>query len=70
MIIAQYNFMEFFTVFNDELSKSTMAAMVDGITSTADLPLYVLDRLFDSFSIESLSDVDNRNNDDADELGN
>ena len=32
-------------------------------TSTGDLPPYVLDRLFDSFSDESLSDVDNRNND-------
>ena len=41
--------------------------MMDGITSTGDLPPYVLDRLFDSFSKESLSDVD-RNNVDVDEL--
>ena len=41
-------------VFNDELSKSTMDAMADGITSTGDLPSYVLDRLFDSFSDEYL----------------
>ena len=40
-----------------------MAAMADGITSTDDLPLYVLDGLFDSFSDKSLSDVDDRNND-------
>ena len=39
-----------FRVFNDGLSKSAMAAMADGITSTKDLPPYVLDRLFDSFS--------------------
>ena len=51
--------MEIFAVFNDELSKSTMAAMVDGITSTGNLPPYVLDRLFDRFSAES--DVDDRN---------
>ena len=50
-------------VFNDGLLKSTMAVMADGITSTGDLPLYVLDRLFDSFSNESLSDVDELNND-------
>ena len=37
-------------VFNDGLSKSAMAAMADGITSTDNLPPYVLDRLFDSFS--------------------
>ena len=42
----------------DGLSKSTMAVMVDGITTTGDLPPYVLDRLFDSFSDESLLDVD------------
>ena len=45
-----------------------MAAMADGITSTGDLQLYVLDRLFDSFSTESLPDVDDRNNDDVGEL--
>ena len=39
-----------------------MAAMADGFTSTDDLPLYVLGGLFDSFSDESLSDVDDRNN--------
>ena len=39
-----------------------MAAMADGFTSTDDLPPYVLDRLFDSFSDESMSDVDDRNN--------
>ena len=32
------------------------------------LPPYVLDRLFDSFSEESLSDVDDRNNNDVGEL--
>ena len=45
-----------------------MAAMADGITSTVDLPLHVLDRLFDSFRDESLSDVDDRNNYDVGEL--
>ena len=35
-----------------------MATMADGFTSTDDLPPYVLDGLFDSFSDESLSDVD------------
>ena len=35
---------------------------------TGDLPLYILDRLFDSFSDESLSDVDDQNNDDVGEL--
>ena len=45
-----------------------MAAMVDGFTSTDDLPPYVLDRLFDSFSNESLLDVDDRNNNDVGEL--
>ena len=59
---------QIFMVFNDGLSKSTMAAMGDGIASTGVLPLYVWDRLFDSFSDESLSDVDNRNNDDVGEL--
>ena len=44
------------------------STMADGITSTGDLPPYVLDRLFDNFSDESLSDVDNRNNDDVGEL--
>ena len=45
-----------------------MAAMLDGITSTDDLPPYVLYGLFDSFSDKSLSDVDDRNNDDVGEL--
>ena len=45
-----------------------MAAMADSITSTDDLPPHVLDRLFDSFSDESLSDVDDRNNNNVDEL--
>ena len=45
-----------------------MAAMADGITSTDDLPPYVLDGLFDSFSDKSLSDGDDRNNDDVGEL--
>ena len=45
-----------------------MAAIADGITSTDDLPLYVLDGLFDSFSDESLSDVDDRNNNNVGEL--
>ena len=39
-----------------------MGAMADSITSIGDLPPYVLDRLFDSFSDESLLDVDDRNN--------
>ena len=37
--------------------------MADGTISTGNLPPYVLDRLFDSLSDESLSDVDDRNND-------
>ena len=45
-----------------------MTALADGFTSTDDLPQYVLDGLFDSFSEESLSDVDNRNNNDVGEL--
>ena len=45
-----------------------MAAMADGIYSTDDLPPYVLDGLFDSFSDKSLSDVDDQNNDDVGEL--
>ena len=45
-----------------------MAAMADGITSTDNLPPYVLDGLFDSFSDESLSDVDDQNNNDVGEL--
>ena len=45
-------------VFKDGLLKSTMALHYS-ITSTGDLPPYVLDRLFDSFNDESLSDVDN-----------
>ena len=49
--------------FNDGLSKFAMAGMADGFTSTGGLPLYVLDGLFDSFSDESLSDADDRNND-------
>ena len=40
-IIAQYHFTEIFAVFNDGLSKSMMAAMADGITSTGDLLPYV-----------------------------
>ena len=55
--------MEIFTVFNDGLLKSTMATEVDGITPTGNLPPYVLDRLFESFGDESLSDVDDRNDD-------
>ena len=42
--------------------------MADSITSTGDLLPYALDRLFDSFSYESLSDVDVRNNNDVGEL--
>ena len=57
--------MEIFAVFNVGLSKFTMAAMADGITSIGDLLPYVLDRLFDGFSNESLSDVDDRNNNDV-----
>ena len=45
-----------------------MAAMADGFTSTDGLPPYVLDGLFDSFSDESLSDADDRNNNDVSEL--
>ena len=45
-----------------------MAAMADGFTLIDDLPPYLLDRLFDSFSDESLLDVHNRNNDDVGEL--
>ena len=45
-----------------------MAAMADGFTSTGGLPPYVLDGLFDSFSDESLSDADDRNNNDVSEL--
>ena len=45
-----------------------MAAMADGFTSTDDLPPYVLDGLFDSFNDKSLSDVDDRNNNDVGEL--
>ena len=55
--------MEIFTVFNDGLLKSTMATVVDGITPTGNSPPYVLDRLFESFGDESLSDVDDRNDD-------
>ena len=47
-----------------------MAAMADGFTSTGSLPPYVLDGLFDSFSDESLSDADDRNNNDVSELSN
>ena len=42
--------------------------MADGFTLTDNLPPYVLDGLFDSFSDESLSDVDDRNNNDVGEL--
>ena len=56
------SFTEIFAFFNDGLSKSSMTAMADGFTSTVDLSPYVLDRLFDSFSDVSLSDVDDRNN--------
>ena len=59
--------MEIFAFFNG-LSKFAMAAMADGFTSTDDLPPYVLGGLFDSFSDESLSDVDDRNNNDVGEL--
>ena len=40
--------------FNDGLSKSPTAAMAGGITSTDNLPPYVLDGIVDSFSDESL----------------
>ena len=45
-----------------------MAAMADGFTSTDDLPLYVLDGLFDSFSDASLSHDRNNVVDDVGEL--
>ena len=45
-----------------------MATMADSITSTGNLPPYVLVRLFDSFSNESLSEVESRNNDDVGKL--
>ena len=45
-----------------------MATMADGFTSTDGLPPYVLDGLFDGFSDESLSDADDRNNNDVREL--
>ena len=38
------------------------------MASTDDLPPYVLDGLFDSFSDESLSDVDDQNNNDVGRL--
>ena len=38
------------------------------LLQTDDLLAYVLDRLYDSFSDESLSDVDDRNNNDVGEL--
>ena len=52
--IVDYHSILFYGVFSDGLSKSTNAAMANGITSTGDLPPYVLDRLFDSFSDEYL----------------
>ena len=42
--------------------------MADSFTSTDDLPPCVLDGLCDNFSDESLSDVDDRNNNDVGEL--
>ena len=45
-----------------------MATMADGITSTDNIPPYVLDGLFDSFGTESLSDVEDQNNNDVGEL--
>ena len=57
--------MEILPLFNDGLSKSAMAAMADGFTSTDDLPPCALDGVFISFSNESLSDVDDRNNKDV-----
>ena len=71
MAIVYYRSITFygdFRVFNDGLSKSAMAAMTDGFTSTGVLPPYVLDGLFDSFNDESLPDADDRNNNDVGEL--
>ena len=48
--------------------QNLLYAVADGITSTDNLLPYVFDRLFDSFSNKSLSDVDDRNNDDVGEL--
>ena len=41
------------------------SALVDVITYSGDLPCCVLDHLFDNLSTESLSDMDDRNNDDV-----
>ena len=60
--------MEIVAFFNDGLSKSAVAAMADAFTSTDDLPAYVLDGLFDSFSNKFLLDVDDRNNNDVGKL--
>ena len=42
--------------------------MADGFTSTDDLSPYVLEGLFNSFRDKSLSDVDDRNNNNVGEL--
>ena len=42
-----------------------MSTMADGFTSIDKLPPYVLDGLFDSFSDESLLEVDDRKNNDV-----
>ena len=71
MAIVDYRSILFygdFRGFNDGLSISMMATVADGIPSTGDLALYVLDRLFDSFIDESLLDVDEGNNDDVGKL--
>ena len=61
--------MEIFPIFEDGLSKSTMA---EGSISSSDLPSYVLDGLFDSFGKETVSDADDdlRNYNDVSKLSN
>ena len=56
-----------FHVFEDGLSKPVVATMAEGSISTSDLPLYILDGLFDSFGKEAISDDDDiQNYDDVD----
>ena len=42
-----------FSVVEDGLSKRVVVTMVEGIISMSDLPLYILDGLFDSFGKET-----------------
>ena len=53
LCIAQWKFIEHFSVICELWSETETSTMADGINYTGDLPRYVFDRLFDNLTDKS-----------------